>query len=342
MKKENQQKKKNKQLNSYSEFASLNNELGSFGLEPPKIYRGEQKNKVTSRKFTTENKKIRKQNQDKKNNLKGKASGNFNNEFNISSREKIITQNKKRKQKRFIRKILGTLGIVLGIIIVVVVMNFVFFNIDTINVSGSTVYEEQEILNALPISYGDNLFISNLKEAQEELESTLPYVYNAEIQRDFPTGINVVITEPKTIFRVKNNDDTYLLLDSDLKVLDSKSSVKPENSVIIKKINIDTAYEGMNVVLKKEQQQKDLLQLTRLVDELDLDDKITAVYSESIGSNYAVYDNRIIIKFGTTEDLEDKMYSALTVIEEKLEKSNPNAKGVLTATGDKQIYFTEE
>jgi hypothetical protein len=54
-----------------------------------------------------------------------------------------------------------------------------------------------------------------------------------------------------------------------------------------------------------------------------------------------VYDGRITYKFGTTENLENKIYSALTATE-KLNESNPNAKGEMTVTDVKQIYFTEK
>lgn len=69
--------------------------------------------------------------------------------------------------------------------------------------------------------------------------------------------------------------------------------------------------------------------------------KITAVYSESLVSNYVVYDNRITIKIGETNGIQDKIFTALTAIE-KLNDSNPGAEGTLTATNSKQIYFTEK
>ena len=69
--------------------------------------------------------------------------------------------------------------------------------------------------------------------------------------------------------------------------------------------------------------------------------KITAIYSESLVSNYIVYDNRITIKLGETNGIKDKIFTALTAIE-KLNDSNPDAEGTLTATNDKQIYFTEK
>ncbi|MBR6391650.1 MAG: hypothetical protein IKS12_00030, partial [Eubacterium sp.] len=68
---------------------------------------------------------------------------------------------------------------------------------------------------------------------------------------------------------------------------------------------------------------------------------VSAVYSSDINNNFIVYDSRITIKLGTLDNLENKIYSALTAIE-KLNESNPQAEGVLTVTDNKQVYFSEK
>jgi hypothetical protein len=70
-------------------------------------------------------------------------------------------------------------------------------------------------------------------------------------------------------------------------------------------------------------------------------DEITSIYSTSLTQNYVVYDGRITFKLGSCDNLEDKIYKGLTACE-KLNTSNPSAKGAMTISDDKQIYFTED
>lgn len=345
-KRENLQKteKRNKKSNS-SEFSKLNDELGSFGLEPPKVYRNEQAKRVAP-----------KQNNKKKNNSNVKRSAldstgianrpkkkSSNSNSYLTTQQQRIEQNKKRRQKQKIRKAVYAIVIAVSVITVTAILSLtVFFKIDTINISGNSRYTEQQVLSVLTVKLDDNLFASDLSKAEENLKQGLPYIYDVEIKREFPSTINVDIKEANIIYSVKNNDKTYTILDTDLKVLQSALGEKPKNAIAIKKLGITGALEGTIAEISSEQQKKDILAITGVIGNLDLGDKITEINSDNINSNYVVYDGRITIKLGTTENVEDKLYSALTVIEEKLNKSNPDAKGTLTATGDKEIYFTEE
>jgi cell division protein FtsQ len=217
----------------------------------------------------------------------------------------------------------------------------VLFKIDTITIKGNSIYSNSEITAVLPIEQNNNLLLCDIDSAEKELEESLPYVYKAEITRKLPTTIIVNITETQTIYAVKNEDKTYTLLDENFKVLETNSTKKPEGSIVIKKLTLTSANVGKTAGFEKEQIQKDLSAMTAQIKSMSLQDEITSIYSVDINNNYMVYDGRIIYKFGTTENLENKIYSALTATE-KLNESNPNAKGEMTVTDVKQIYFTEK
>ena len=117
-------------------------------------------------------------------------------------------------------------------------------------------------------------------------------------------------------------------------------SKKPENSVLIKKAALSSAVSGKEAEFTNKQTKKSLKKLIETVNELEVD-KITEIYSLDINNNYLVYDSRITLKLGTTEDLENKIYSCLAAIE-KLEKANPQTEGEINASVGKEIYFTEK
>jgi cell division septal protein FtsQ len=322
----------NKTKERHSDFDDLNSQLGSFGIEPPKIYRTEQ-SKRSNRSFSNSQTNVKTSNR-KKNTQKNKV------HQTVDQQRKA--QNKKRKQKnKFIRLFRIILVLICVIAIAVVLCLTVLFKIDTITIKGNSIYSNSEITAVLPIEQNNNLLLCDIDSAEKELEESLPYVYKAEITRKLPTTIIVNITETQTIYAVKNEDKTYTLLDENFKVLETNSAKKPEGSIVIKKLTLTSANVGMTAGFEKEQVQKDLSAMTAQIKSMSLQDEITSIYSVDINNNYMVYDGRITYKFGTTENLENKIYSALTATE-KLNESNPNAKGEMTVTDVKQIYFTEK
>lgn len=311
-KKEQKNAQKPKKTN---DFASLDSELGSFGLEPPKRYRQDES-------------QVKQSNKQKKNAPK-------------TTQQKRTAQKKKRKRSKLFYKIISILAIVIAIVGIVVALSLtVFFKIDTIKVNGNQIYTVDQITAVLPIDKDKNLFMADTKGAENKLESKLPYIYNADIKRKFPSTIVVNITETPKVYAIRNENKTFTLIDQSFKVLETNVAKRPENSVIVKKAVVTSAVVGETIKFENDQQKSDLENLINAITDLKLDE-ITSLYSIDVNSNYMVYNSRITFKFGTTENLENKIYACLSATE-KLTESDPNAKGTMTATDDKQIYFTEK
>ncbi len=299
--------------------------LYDLGIEPPKIYRESQRPAYKKQ----ENLYVSKRS----------ASKNKSSKDNLTRAEKRHKDNKKRKKINRLRKAVIWLIAVIAFTATGTVLSLtVFFHIDAITVSGNTIYSEDEILAQCTIDKGENLFLSDTKTAKEMLEQNLPYIYNAEIKRKLPYTIQIKITEAEPAYSIRNKDKTYILLDDNFKVLESKA--KKARGIKISKAKIKNADLGQRVVFENDDVGKCLSRLAQVVNDNGFDE-ITTIYCNNISDNYAVYDGRIEFKLGTCEDLENKMFQGLAACE-KLNKSNPNAKGVMTITGDKRLYFTEK
>lgn len=308
-------KPKKKPTSNTSDYSSLNSELGIFDLEPPKNYRED----------------VRNNNQPKKKGAKPQP----------TQQNKRKVQKKKRKRSKIFYKAVSIIAMVLAIVAVIVTLSLtVFFKIEKINIAGNEKYTNAEIVEALPIEVGKNLFLSNTENAKQNLEKQLPYVFNAEIKRKLPSTIVVKITETPKVYAIKNLDKTYVLLDENLKVLEKNALKKPKKSIVINDVSVKSAVVGTQVELNGKKTVENLFALTDIVSKLDLKE-VTAVSSVDINTNSLTYDKRIVIKLGDVSNLENKIYSALTAID-KLNESDPNATGTIVATNDKQIYFTEE
>lgn len=340
MKKKEQKKAKkkvNKSEEKRTDLRELDTQLGSFGLEPPKLYRSDQSIKrydtsadiEGTKKRQTDSKFVKRSNPNKKNSPQ-------------TVEEQRRVQNKKRKKKKKFRKLIYIILIILGIAAVLVILSLtVLFKIDTITIKGNEIYSGSEISAVLPIEKEKNLFLADTDGAAQKLEENLPYIYNADITRKFPSTIIVNITETRTVYSIKNKDKTYTLLDDNFKVLEIGKADKPEGSIEIKKLALVSANPGMPAEFSDEQIKKDLLKLASEIKALELENEITAIYSTDINNNYMIYEGRIIYKLGTTENLESKIYSVLTATE-KLNESNPSVEGEMSVTNDKRVYFTEK
>ncbi|MCM1286191.1 MAG: FtsQ-type POTRA domain-containing protein [Acetobacter sp.] len=301
--------------------------LDDFGLEPPKIYRETQQRIYNQREQRTY----------AKSSDRGQTRRPAEN--NITSSEKKKRQKKKREKKNKLRKIFIYLIICIVVIALAVVLSITsIFIVSEFDVKGSKVYTKEQIVSHLTIKEGDRMFLKDIDEAEEYLEKSLPYIYNAEIKRSIPKTIEIKITDAKPNYYIKNADKTYILLDDNFKVLDNDA--KKAKGIAITKAKIKSSEEGSKIVFKDEKISKSLESIAKVIKTNDFSE-ITGIYSNNISENYVIYDKRITFKLGTAENAEDKIFQGIAACE-KLNQSNPNAKGEMNITGGKQIYFTEK
>lgn len=315
------------------ELDPLNSELGSFGLEPPKHYRNEQPETFSR---SSQN------NTGKKSTAKKKHSSKAPQKLPETKEQKMKQHKKKRRLKKKFRILFSVIGLVLSLAVILAVLSFtVLFKIENIEISGSQTYTNEQISAALPIEKGSSLLMVNKSSVSDSLIKDLPYIYSVDIKQKLPSTVIVTVSEPSFIYYVKNNDNTYTYFDNTFKVIKVNAEALPEkNAIEVQKLALNNAVEGSAAQLTDENVRNDLSALMAVIDSVYMTEA-TAVYSDSDSENYIVYENRITIKLGDTKDLENKLYTALAAID-KLNTSNPEATGLLTSTGGKQVYFTEQ
>lgn len=290
--------------------------LDDLGLEPPKIYRDSQRSREIQ---------------------KGYASPK--NKQQLTKSERRAKETKKRKKRNTIRKLLIWTAVIVFVIGLGVVLSLtVFFHINNITVNSNKIYTKEEILSQCTIDVGENLFLSDTKSAQQRLEESLPYIYNAEIKRKLPDKIEINITEARVAYSIKNKDKTFIYLDDNFKVLEL--GAQKSKGIKISKAEIKKSVAGFKIEFKNDDTGDCIEQLARVVKDNNFTE-ITSIYSNNISDNYVIYDGRIKFKLGNCDDLEAKIYRGLAACEQ-LNESSPNVKGTMTISGDKSVYFTEE
>lgn len=318
MKKQSKTNKRNSTRATKSDDAVFD----ELGLEPPRIYRKSQE--------------AINQGQRKINDTKSRI--NSNTRSGMTKSQRRVKETKKRHLKNGVRKFLIWVGVICLLLGIGTVLSLtVFFNINSIEVSGSKIYSKEEILQMCTIDKGENLFMSDTNKAKAVIEEKLPYVHDAEIKRKLPDKIVITIKDGTAAYSLKQKDKTYILLDDNFKVLEK--GAQKASGIKITKADVKAAEPGTEVVFKKESEGKCLKAMADCIRENKFVE-ITGIKCNNISDNCVVYDNRITFKLGNIDDLENKIYKGLATCE-KLDENSPNVEGTLTIGSDKSVYFTE-
>lgn len=288
----------------------IQSSFGDAGIEPPKIYKAPSPQSQSVRGFET------------------KA-------------ERRTKQNKKRRLKNSVRKALISIIMVIVFAAVGIVLSLtVFFKTEEIIVSGSGIYSEAEIVAASSIDIGENLFLIQDDKAVDNLTTRLPYIYNAEVKRKLPKTIELIITDGSAAYTIQGEDETYILLDDNFKVLELNSQEKPASTISIQDAAVIEAVPGEKISFENENTAESLTVMAAAIQKVGMAEA-TAISSIDANNNYILYKDSITFELGDVNNIEDKIYRGLAASEQLME-SNPQIKGKLNLSGGKQSYFTAE
>ena len=103
------------------------------------------------------------------------------------------------------------------IVIAVIFVMSITFRVDNIIVNGNQHYTSQEIINAIEIEQGDNLFFFDRFAAITRVFAKLPYVTEVSIERALPDKVIINVTESQAV--------AYLKLGNELWTMDEKCKI---------------------------------------------------------------------------------------------------------------------
>lgn len=228
----------------------------------------------------------------------------------------------KRRRKKIRVAVLLSAFFVLLLCILAVLCVTVFFPINSITVTGSTVYNNEQIIEASGIQIGDKLFSIGEKKVKDKVTLKLPYIKFVELKRNLFDNIEIVVTETRDVY-CYNQNGKYYTADSDNKILNVFYEKPDKITEIIKpdlpQINIgyklDIGEENLELIGKIH---TILNRENFVIDSLNISDN-TAITAKVEG--------RFSVNFGTVQDIENKAEHLRAMI------SNINAKSGSDATG---------
>lgn len=114
-----------------------------------------------------------------------------------------VRNNRRRRRGRGRLGPLFKLLCALAVIVALTMGATVFFQVETVVVSGNSRYTQEEVIQATGIQIGDNLFRMNKYQVAKQVLQTLPYVEEVMIRRSLPSTILITVSEWDSVARVE-------------------------------------------------------------------------------------------------------------------------------------------
>ena len=239
----------------------------------------------------------------------------------------------KKPRKRSVSGAILTFAIV---VIATVFLMSVFLRISDISVEGNEHYTDDEIINAIDIEQGDNLFFFDRFAAISRVFAKLPYVEEVSVSRQLPDKVVITVQECKALAYIAVGDENWTIdhsckvlgkaTDNELGDLIRVEGIDPGTLLIGEKLTTadgdDTAVTFLSDVLYQVQNRD----LTGHIKNMDFSDLIgTKLY----------YDTRFTIMIGGKSEVDHKF----AMLESVLEQLKEGDVGVINVSDGASAHF---
>ena len=267
---------------------------------------------------------------------------NTNQHTQLSNNEKIVNRTnlrrrRNRRKKIIVRSVLGFIFFCIGTILALTL----FFNVNSIVISGDKVYSDEEIIEVADVAEGDNLIFLSKKKINEKVTSGLAYVGETKVKRRLPSTLEIEIIKTNG-YMAFPSDGCYTLLDKNGKVLEKGLETVGENIIIVNLGEIESANIGEIIVLKNDKVFDKMNSLIEECENLNFTD-ITNIDLSDIHNIKVVYQGRITLELGETqkETMGSKLALGQAAIE-KQDEENDQYRGTINLTVEGKGYWSEE
>ena len=231
--------------------------------------------------------------------------------------EKLRKRNNRRKKKRNM-----LLYYILMAIVVVTTLSIlsvtVLFNVSTIEIVNNEKYTDEQVIAAAGVHEGDNLVRMNTALAEEGILKNLIYVDSVRIERCFPNKLRIVLTTADPMAEIYYGGNYYVLSYRERLLAISDNQHHTERLIRGLEVNTETAEVGK---LFPDTEDKKVELIHKIVTELDKN-KLLKKCRIDVTDPMAItilYDDRISIDFGAGNQIEEKLYAAGVLINEKID-----------------------
>ncbi len=156
--------------------------------------------------------------------------------------KKIVKKPKKKKDPNLLIKLTIFLILILLLLIAYIVCSYLpAFNVKNIIINEKEIkhYKKEDVISCIKQDMYNNILKIDIAQMQKDIY-TLPYVKKVKISKFFPSTLNVEIEEKEASFITINEENKYVLLDENCKVLEILDKYDiDENNYLISGVELD-------------------------------------------------------------------------------------------------------
>lgn len=225
--------------------------------------------------------------------------------------KKITEIQNSARQKMKTRKRFGIFVIIIAAIFFLVIAFNSLFDIKEVRVEGISAavpYTADDVRAFLDIKENTNLITYDNRRAERSLLYEFPYLEEIEINKVFPSTLEIIITENKGTMYIEIGEDVFIL-SSGGRVLEINDDpfYDGKNRTRLTAPDVKRCVCGEDIVFEKPDTLAIISSITEQLDKYGLTDKITSLDVTDKFDVRLMYDNRFEIRFGTFEQPENKI-----------------------------------
>ena len=221
-----------------------------------------------------------------------------------------------RKPSR--RKKTGT-GALLTFLVVIMAVIFVmsiFFRVTDIQVEGNEHYTDQEIIKAVVIEEGDNLFFFDRIAATSRVFAKLPYIEEVSVERQLPNKVIISVQECKALAYLQVGDEEWAI-DYSCKILGKATAEETGDLIPILGVSPGTLMIGEKLTTAdgNEELVNFISEVLYQLQERGLASQVNKIdFSNAYSVRIAFGDGRYTFKIGGSSNVEYKFGMIVSVM----------------------------
>lgn len=250
----------------------------------------------------------------------------------IRRRKKSLTSSQIKRRRIALYSSIFAIVLIIGVVLSLTVL----FKTEKIEVEGDKYYTKEQIIAFSGVEYQENIFIGSMYNTADKVVENLSYIESASVSFNVPDTITITVVDATPSYVIPNGKG-YLLVSSKGRILEQIS----ENTDKLPELtcgDLKSAEVGKYVKFS-DQNIPDILED---VSQSLIDNKVKNITGFDVTDTANItltYDDRIEINIGLPDDIDYKIRTAMTIIDEKLD---PNNTGLVAGTLDVSACSTSK
>ena len=240
------------------------------------------------------------------------------------SRQNKSAERQRRRRQRII-KVYAQMIFMIVAVIVAVLSFTVLFNIEQINVVGDGDFDRTEIVTASKLEIGQNMLRTKMSSHADDVMESVVYLESCTIRRELPNTVNIYVDVCRPAACLET-DSGYLIMSGTGKIFDV-SDTPPDGIYLIK--GSEPAPGLIPGEMFDSDDEGKLSAMLTVIDAMNArrTDKVTYIDMTDRYNIKYMYDDRIEVCLGSTNELDYKLKFTDVILKEKI---GSKTEGVLT------------